>query len=110
MTKLLITGKSGRMGQTLIEATELNPQTELGSTHDAGENLTRAFDSVDAAIDFTIHSFTSSVLDAALASNAPLVIGTTGHTDEERTARLESYLANVRAPKKLAMSKAMTIK
>ena len=86
MTKLLITGKSGRMGQTLIEATALNSQTELGGTHDAGENLTSAFEGVDAAIDFTVHSFTSSVLEAALASKTPLVIGTTGHTDEERAA------------------------
>ncbi|MFT6792463.1 MAG: 4-hydroxy-tetrahydrodipicolinate reductase, partial [Rubritalea sp.] len=84
MTKLLITGKSGRMGQTLIEATGLNPQAELGGTHDTGEDLPRAFEEVDAAIDFTVHSFTSSVVEAALASNTPLVIGTTGHTDEER--------------------------
>jgi len=90
MTKLLITGKSGRMGQTLMEATELNPQAELGGTHDAGENLTRAFDGVDAAIDFTVHSFTNSVVEAALASNTPLVIGTTGHTDEERAAIMKA--------------------
>ena len=86
MTKLLITGKSGRMGQTLIEATELNPNSELGGTHDAGENLTTAFKGVDAAIDFTVHSFTASVVEAAVASNTPLVIGTTGHTDEEKAA------------------------
>ena len=84
MTKLLITGKSGRMGQTLIEATAQNPQTVLGNTHDAGEDLTLSFVGVDAAIDFTVHSFTKSVIEAALASNTPLVIGTTGHTDEER--------------------------
>lgn len=86
MTKLLITGKSGRMGQTLIEATEQNPETKLGSTHDQGENLLAAFENVDAAIDFTVHSFTESVVNAALESNTPLVIGTTGHTDEERAA------------------------
>lgn len=84
MTKLLITGKSGRMGQTLIEATAQNPQTVLGNTHDAGEDLTLSFVGVDAAIDFTVHSFTKSVIESALASNTPLVIGTTGHTDEER--------------------------
>jgi len=86
MTKLLITGKSGRMGQALIEATAQNTQTELGSTHDAGEDLEKAFDGVDAVIDFTVHSFTKNVLNAALASYTPLVIGTTGHTDEERAA------------------------
>ena len=83
--KLLITGQSGRMGQTLIEAAGLNPETELGSTHDAGEDLAKAFSKSDVAIDFTVHSFTKEVLEEALASNTPLVIGTTGHTDEEKT-------------------------
>ncbi|MGJ8657471.1 MAG: 4-hydroxy-tetrahydrodipicolinate reductase [Akkermansiaceae bacterium] len=90
MTKLLITGKSGRMGQTLIEATELNPQSELGGTHDAGEDLTSAFEGVDAAIDFTVHFFTTEVVEAALASGTPLVIGTTGHSDEEKAVILKA--------------------
>ena len=90
MTKLLITGRSGRMGQTLIEAGNENPNTEVTSTHDAGDNLAEAFDNVDAAIDFTVHHFTGNVLDAALASKTPLVIGTTGHTNEERDHILEA--------------------
>ncbi len=84
MTKILITGRSGRMGQTLIEATAANSQTELGNTHDSGEDLLASFSGTNAAIDFTVHSFTKDVVEAALASNTPLVIGTTGHTDEEK--------------------------
>ena len=84
MTKLLITGRSGRMGETLIEAGNENPDTQVTSTHDTGDDLTAAFQDVDAAIDFTVHHFTGDVLDAAIASNTPLIIGTTGHTDEER--------------------------
>ena len=72
------------MGQTLIEATAANPESELGSTHDSGEDLSKAFTGIDAAIDFTVHHFTKEVVAAALASNTPLVIGTTGHTDEEK--------------------------
>ena len=72
------------MGQTLIEATEMNSQTELGNTHDSGEDLKAAFEGVDVAIDFTVHHFTKDVVAAALESNTPLVIGTTGHTDEEK--------------------------
>ncbi|MBK1830343.1 4-hydroxy-tetrahydrodipicolinate reductase [Verrucomicrobiaceae bacterium R5-34] len=90
MTKLLITGRSGRMGQTLIEAGNENPDTEVTSTHDSGDDLTAAFQDVNAAIDFTVHHFTGAVLDAAMASNTPLVIGTTGHTDEEREAIVEA--------------------
>lgn len=84
MTRLLITGSSGRMGQTLIQAGNENPDTEVASTHDAGQDLDAAFAGVNAAIDFTVHHFTGDVLQAALASNTPLVIGTTGHSDEER--------------------------
>ena len=90
MLKLLITGKSGRMGQALIQATDENPDTELGATHDQGEELNSVFQQVDAAIDFTVHSFTSEVIDAALAAKKPLVIGTTGHTDEERAKITEA--------------------
>jgi len=84
MTKLLITGSSGRMGQALIEATKLNEHTTLGATHDQGQDLTEAFASADAVIDFTVHFFTTEVLKTALASGTPLVIGTTGHSDAER--------------------------
>ncbi len=84
MIKLLITGRSGRMGQTLIQAGNENPETEVSSTHDADDNLQECFQSVNACIDFTVHHFTKSVLAAALESNTPLVIGTTGHTDEEK--------------------------
>ena len=90
MTKLLITGRTGRMGQTLIEAAELNPNTAATSSHDNGEDLTAAFSDVNACIDFTIHLFTKNVVEAALASNTPLVIGTTGHTDEERAIITEA--------------------
>ena len=90
MIQLLITGKSGRMGQTLLEAAEANPEAEVASTHDVGEDLAAAFAKADTAIDFTIHSFTGEVLQAALENNTRLVIGTTGHTDEERAAIVEA--------------------
>lgn len=90
MTNLLITGRSGRMGETLIQAGNENPDTEVTSTHDAGDDLAASFENVNACIDFTVHHFTGEVLDAAIASNTPLVIGTTGHTDEERARIAEA--------------------
>lgn len=90
MNRILVTGKSGRMGQAVIAATEANPDTEVAATHDAGEDLAAAISGADAVIDFTIHSFTKEVLDAALKSGTRLVIGTTGHSDEERAAIAEA--------------------
>jgi 4-hydroxy-tetrahydrodipicolinate reductase len=86
MTKLLVTGKSGRMGQAVIAAAEANPDAEVTATHDVGEDLAALVAVADTVIDFTIHSFTRQVLDAALASGTRLVIGTTGHSDAERGA------------------------
>lgn len=90
MLKLLITGKSGRMGQALIEAATRNPDAEVVATHDAGEHLDAAFTGVDAAIDFTVHHFTTEVLEAALHHGTRLVIGTTGHTAAERSRIAEA--------------------
>ena len=90
MNKILVTGSSGRMGQTIIQAVEENPGASLASTHDVGEDLAAAIAKADTVIDFTIHSFTGDVLKAALENGTHLVIGTTGHSDEERAAIVEA--------------------
>ncbi|MCF7673968.1 MAG: 4-hydroxy-tetrahydrodipicolinate reductase [Akkermansiaceae bacterium] len=81
---LLITGKSGRMGQALIQAAAANPAVTVTATHDLGEDLDAAVAGVDCVIDFTVHGFTATVLEAALRHGTRLVIGTTGHDDAER--------------------------
>lgn len=90
MTNLLILGRSGRMGQALIEAAEADENAAVVQTHDHGENLLNAFDGVDAAIDFTMHNFTQSVLETAKENGVPLVIGTTGHSAEEKARIVEA--------------------
>ncbi len=86
MNSILVTGKSGRMGQAVIAAVEANPDTALAATHDAGEDLDAAIAKADTVVDFTIHSFTADLLEAALKHDTRLVIGTTGHSDDERSA------------------------
>lgn len=84
MTNLLITGKSGRMGQALMQAAATDPDSTVAATHDVGEDLDAAVSKVDCIIDFTVHSFTAQVVEAALKHGTRLVIGTTGHSDAER--------------------------
>jgi 4-hydroxy-tetrahydrodipicolinate reductase len=84
MLNLLITGHSGRMGQALLQAAAANPLVNVSATHDVGEDLDAAFQQAACAIDFTVHSFTRQVVEVALKHGTHLVIGTTGHTDEER--------------------------
>ncbi len=90
MLKILITGISGRMGQAVRQAVESNPNTVIGSTHDVGEDIEGALECSDVAIDFSFHGFTPELLATALEQKKPLVIGTTGHTDEERAAIVEA--------------------
>lgn len=72
------------MGQALLQAAAANPAVHVTATHDVGEDLDAAFAKAKCAIDFTVHSFTRQVVECALKHNTRLVIGTTGHTDEER--------------------------
>jgi len=83
MPNLLVTGKSGRMGQAVLEAAT-HANVHVAATHDTGEDLIAAITKANCAIDFTIHSFTTTLVEAALKHNVRLVIGTTGHTDDER--------------------------
>ncbi len=84
MLNLLITGKSGRMGEALLQAAAADSNVTVASTHDVGEDLDAAFQKAACAIDFTVHSFTPQVIEVALKHGTCLVIGTTGHTDAER--------------------------
>lgn len=84
MNSILVTGKSGRMGQAVIAAVEAHPTTEVRATHDAGEDLSAAIASVDTVIDFTLPAFTDELIAAALDRQTRLVIGTTGHSDAQR--------------------------
>ncbi len=83
---ILVTGISGRMGQAVKQAVELCPKTTLAATHDVGQDIGAALSLADLAIDFSFHGFTPELLSVAVEQKKPLVIGTTGHTDEERAA------------------------
>jgi len=86
MLKILVTGKSGRMGQAVIDAAAAEPAVEVAATHDVGLDLDAAIHGIDCVIDFTLHSFTDELLAAAKRHGTRLVIGTTGHSDEQRAA------------------------
>ena len=78
--RLLVTGQSGRMGQSvLLAAAEAG--VAVVATHDVGEDLDARLAEADTVIDFTIHAFTETLIDAALRHGTRLVIGTTGHSE-----------------------------
>ena len=100
--KILVTGISGRMGQAVKQAVEQTSGAEIASTHDVGQDITAAMQQAEIAIDFSFHGFTPELLATAVAQGKPLVIGTTGHTAEEKAAISEAAemgaLAEAAAP------------
>jgi len=84
MLSILVTGANGRMGKTVQEAVDANPQTKVGAIHDEGENLKLAMQQAKCTVDFTVHHFTDEIVKTAVDLGKPLVIGTTGHTVEQR--------------------------
>ncbi|SFV87178.1 4-hydroxy-tetrahydrodipicolinate reductase [hydrothermal vent metagenome] len=90
MIKIAVTGASGRMGQTIIEAINQNQGVELGVAFDKGDDLNSALDKFDVLIDFTRPTATLKYLEICERVGKKMVIGTTGFNDEE-LAQLEGF-------------------
>lgn len=107
MSRIAILGAAGRMGRTLIEAVQQSEGLQLGAAivqagdamvgMDAGEMAglgklgVSVVDSIEAAaadfdvlIDFTLATATDANLATCRALSKPIVIGTTGLSDEQR--------------------------
>src|SRR5690606_28669569 len=57
---------------------------------DTGDNPAAEIDRCQAVIDFSFHEVTLSIAQLAAEKGLPLVIGTTGHTAEEKQAILRA--------------------
>jgi 4-hydroxy-tetrahydrodipicolinate reductase len=56
---------------------------------DVGDDLAAGIQKADAVIDFSFHKTTAEVIRLCAAARKPLVIGTTGHSSEEKVALLK---------------------
>ncbi len=74
------------MGQALIQCAANDPELEVVGTVDIGDDVETAIQAADAIIDFSFHSATRSIAEQCAAANKPIVIGTTGHTEEDTAA------------------------
>ena len=84
MTKVIITGSKGRMGQALITCAGRIPEIQVTGQIDEGDDLRQIVDKGDVVIDFSFHSVTASVAEVCAKHKKALVIGTTGHSEEEK--------------------------
>jgi 4-hydroxy-tetrahydrodipicolinate reductase len=81
--RLLVNGAMGRMGQAIIACAKLDPGVEVVAEVDEGDDLVKALPEAEAVIEFSHHTVTAGVARACAAAGKLLVIGTTGHTEEE---------------------------
>ena len=77
------------MGQMLIACAEHIKGLEVVSEVDEGDDLATAIVDCDAVIDFSFHEVTANAAALCAKHKKGLVIGTTGHTDEEKESVLE---------------------
>ena len=94
MTKIIITGSKGRMGQALISCAARIPDLEVVGTVDQGDDLATIIGKADVVIDFSFHNATLGVADLCAKNKKAIVIGTTGHSAEEK-ARIVALKAQI---------------
>jgi 4-hydroxy-tetrahydrodipicolinate reductase len=83
--RVLLIGAAGRMGETLSDLAQSDPEIEIAAQCDLGDPIERAIENCDVAIDFSHADAIDEICRAALTNGRALVIGTTGHSQEQRT-------------------------
>ena len=77
MTNIGIIGFKGRMGQALVTAIA-DAEAVLAGGVDQGDEVTALIAASDVVVDFSAPAALEATLDACVAANTPIVIGTTG--------------------------------
>jgi len=124
VTKVIVAGAAGRMGQRILAMVRQHPELEVAAAFehpdnpavgmDAGEQagigtlgvpiaagLDEVIDQGDVIIDFTFHTATMAFTAQAAAKGKPMVIGTTGLSADdlaEIRARAQAHFPCVQAP------------
>ena len=99
--KILLVGAGGHMGAEVLRLSEENycgASVAAGVSADGAEgcpvpcvtSFSQAETDVDCIVDFSHHSATNELLAFAVSNRLPLVLATTGQTDEERAAIVEA--------------------
>jgi len=81
--KILVNGAKGRMGNAIISVSR-EMDCEIVAKCDVEDNPADFLAKCDVAVDFSSHDSTSGLAEQCAASQRPLVIGTTGHNEEQK--------------------------
>ena len=83
--RVLLIGAAGRMGKTISDLAKDDPKIDIIARCDLGDPIEPAMRNCDVAIDFSHAGAITDICRAALQHRKPLVIGTTGHSTEQRS-------------------------
>jgi 4-hydroxy-tetrahydrodipicolinate reductase len=83
---IIICGAKGRMGRTLVACAQSDPELQLAGEIDLGDDLAKVIGRADAIVDFSVREATVMVAKLAADHKKALVIGTTGHSNDEKAA------------------------
>ena len=82
--RVLLIGAAGRMGRTVLDLAQGDREINIAAECDLGDAIAPAMKNCDVAIDFSQADSTDEICRAALQDGKPLVIGTTGHSQQQR--------------------------
>ena len=82
--RVLLIGAAGRMGKTVLDLAQSDREIDIAAECDLGDAVEPAMRNCDVAIDFSHADSTDEICRAALQDGKPLVIGTTGHSQQQR--------------------------
>jgi 4-hydroxy-tetrahydrodipicolinate reductase len=82
--RVALIGARGRMGQAIIDLTRNDPKIDIVAQCDLGDAIDPAMKDCDVAIDFSHAGAIDEIYSVALQHRKALVIGTTGHSAEQR--------------------------
>jgi len=82
--RVMLIGAVGRMGETVRELAQNDPEIQIAALCDLGDPIEPAMRNCDVAIDFSQADSVDEICRAALQHGKSLVIGTTGHSQQQR--------------------------
>jgi 4-hydroxy-tetrahydrodipicolinate reductase len=82
--RVVLIGAAGRMGKTISDLANGDAKIDIVARCDLGDPIEPPMKNCDVVIDFSQADAITEVCAAALQYRKPLVIGTTGHSQEQR--------------------------
>jgi 4-hydroxy-tetrahydrodipicolinate reductase len=94
MVKICVSGSEGKMGSRIIELAKEDADLEVSAGFDAGGNAESGITACECLIDFTTPAATMEHLALCEKLRKPIVIGTTG-LSEENKAKIKEASAHI---------------